>query len=280
MHTVRLNVKQIHRQSVLGRTLSSTPLLFMGVTLLLALALGGCKSKKELAASKVNLKRINAKTLVQEVDARKAEFPFLVMKGSMRYRGSIQNLNARYTFHLEKDQRLWGSFHVMGIEGGRFMVTRDSFFFLNRLEKIYMSESFARLNRQLGVNMDFDFLEDLLLGNLPKLKTPVRLSKSEHHKAPDLLYDYKTIDLLIRLDDKLLRPLLFTANQPLLNVDSEVHYRDLQAVDSLVVPHEVEFEVRAPRAMNVSLKHRQVRPQTEPLAFPFRIPDSYSRQRL
>ncbi len=72
-----------------------------------------------------------------------------------------------------RDSILWMNFSLIGIEGARLKVTRDSFYLIDRINKKFMAESLEKMSVRYDLPISFDNLQSVILGD------PVILSKSE-----------------------------------------------------------------------------------------------------
>lgn len=78
--------------------------------------------------------------------------------------GKKQNVNA--TVRMLKDSAIWISITgLLGIEGLRAFITRDSIKVLNKLDKIYTGRSVAYVQEVTGLPLDLPSLQDLIIGN-------------------------------------------------------------------------------------------------------------------
>lgn len=87
-----------------------------------------------------------------------------------KFKGVYQMPEKQQVFYgqirMKKDSFIWVSIYaVMNIEIFRLIIKPDSFSLLNKLEKTYISESNQYLVDYFGVNVDFNMLQSLLLGN-------------------------------------------------------------------------------------------------------------------
>jgi len=87
-----------------------------------------------------------------------------------KFKGVYQMPDKQQVFYgqirMKKDSVIWVSIYaVMNIEIFRLIVNPDSFSFINKLEKTYISESNQYLEDYFGVNVDFNMLQSLVLGN-------------------------------------------------------------------------------------------------------------------
>ncbi|HOZ95324.1 MAG TPA: DUF4292 domain-containing protein [Niabella sp.] len=78
-------------------------------------------------------------------------------------KGNQRSLSAKLV--MIKDNAIWISAGLMGFEGVRVLITKDSVKMLNKLEKEYTASSLAYLQDKIGLPADFETLQNLLIGN-------------------------------------------------------------------------------------------------------------------
>ena len=66
---------------------------------------------------------------------------------------------------MKKDSIIWASVSSFGIEGIKFVATRDSLKFIDRLNKKYFAGNYDTLSRMLNAEVDLEILQSLLIGN-------------------------------------------------------------------------------------------------------------------
>ncbi|HMG16714.1 MAG TPA: DUF4292 domain-containing protein, partial [Saprospiraceae bacterium] len=72
-----------------------------------------------------------------------------------------------------RDSVFWMNFTILGIEGARLLITKDSFFMVDRINRKYMAENLTQMGVKYNLPISFKTLQDFLLGN------PVFLSNAE-----------------------------------------------------------------------------------------------------
>ncbi len=82
--------------------------------------------------------------------------------------GSRQSFNA--DLRWEKDEKIWMSFSIFGIEGVRVLLEPDGIQIMDKLNKKYYNESYKYLYELVGLDLNFDDVQNALLGNLIGLK--------------------------------------------------------------------------------------------------------------
>lgn len=98
------------------------------------------------------------------------EFTFEEIQGSgnVKFNNGKTSIPLNLTFRIKKDSMLWASFGgPFGIEGARVLLNTDSFFVLNRLQKMAMIGPLSALKKVVGTSIQFPVLQNLFVGNIP-----------------------------------------------------------------------------------------------------------------
>ncbi len=69
------------------------------------------------------------------------------------------------TVRIKKDSVIWLSFRYFGQEVARVQLESDRFRLINRFQREYMDTDYKAISHHLGVNVDYDFFQNLLLGS-------------------------------------------------------------------------------------------------------------------
>lgn len=137
-------------------------IIYLSVIILFFLA--SCKSTKH--DEKVIQNQTEVDTIYNMMHNNQVGADWLIGK----FKGVYQMPEKQQVFYgqirMKKDSVVWVSINaVMNIEIFRLIVQPDSFKFINKLEKTYISESNQYLGDYFGVNVDFNMLQALVLGN-------------------------------------------------------------------------------------------------------------------
>jgi len=216
----------------------------------------------------------------EAVRAANVDFRFLAAKGKAQFGEQSGNINVR----IRKDSVIWISASLIGIEGGRIYITRDSVQVLDKLHREYYAGDFAYLSKRLNVPVNFDMLQALLLGNyLPPLSAATQPTVTT--EGPTQRVNYAQASLLVQqlvnLERGRIQQLQVqdSASQNKLTVDYS-DFRMLEnnpqqfAYNTLV---QVQQGTTAPTT--VTLTYRSVDVDKERLQFPFSVPKGYARKK-
>lgn len=94
-------------------------------------------------------------------------------------KGNVRSVSAKLV--MKKDEAIWISAGLLGFEGMRVLITKDSVKIINKLDKEYTATSLAYLQDKIGLPVDFKTLQDLLIGNAVFVnKENASMEKSEY----------------------------------------------------------------------------------------------------
>jgi hypothetical protein len=127
-----------------------------------------CGKKKELVEKKEPLRNRTAGYLLRKYEDNQFKFDWLGMKVDADYvvMGETQGFKA--TIRMKRDSIIWISISpALGIEMIRMVVTADSLKYVSKIpeNKFYYLGQFEDINNLIGIGIDFEMLQDLLIGN-------------------------------------------------------------------------------------------------------------------
>jgi hypothetical protein len=129
-----------------------------------ALLLSGCKSTKVGGTS--DCPKRDVEDLEQILRAKRTiPFDFYYGKISMDVKDSKQSNSFKTTLKMKPDSAFSGTIKVAGIIGAAFLVDEDTVAFTNKLKKCFKKESYSRLAEMFGTDVNYEFMEALVLGH-------------------------------------------------------------------------------------------------------------------
>ena len=129
---------------------------------LILIIISSCKPIKDINSSNINLNedRLSPKQVIRKVSKSKSKFKSFQSKIKIKLndKGSIKSYSAN--IRIIKDKAIWLS-STAGIV--RVLITKDSLFYYNKLQKNYLKSSFNKIDEIIGVNLSYETIESLLL---------------------------------------------------------------------------------------------------------------------
>ncbi|RSK37180.1 DUF4292 domain-containing protein [Hymenobacter metallilatus] len=216
----------------------------------------------------------------EAIKAANVDFRFLAAKGKAQFGDQGGNINVR----IRKDSVIWISASLVGIEGGRIYITRDSVQVLDKLHKEYYAGDFAYLSQRLNVPVNFETIQALLLGNyLAPLSAGVQPTVATEGPMQRVSYEQAglLVQQLVNLERGRIQQLQVQApaNQNKLTVD----YSDFRALERNPLQFAFNTLVQVQQGQTppttVTITYRSVDVDKERLQFPFSVPKGYARKK-
>ncbi len=199
---------------------------------------------------------------------------------------------------IQKDSAIWVSITpLLGIEMARALITQDSIIFMNRVKSEYFKGDFSYINKTFNVDLDYDMLQALLVGNSidfeknEKVRTSIDRKKDlyfigtekKRKIKKDLKKDLKKDKEKIKEQTQIiwLSPENMKIAELLLHDperDQSLHstFSDYQAIDEQLFPHKLQFNIEAKRNLTINVNYNKVTLNKE-LSFSFKIPSKYEQ---
>ena len=234
----------------------------------------GCKATKNVASTGEVNKRLSSKQIIKEHAKNETNFKTLQSRVKVEYIQGEMEQSHSINLRMEKDKTIWLS-ATLGIV--RAKITPEKVSFYNKLDNTYFDGDFSLISGLLGTDVDYEKIQNLLLGEaLFDLESGNY--KSDIHEKSYLLQPKRQSALMeIFL---LLNPSHFKMDsqqiaQEFGNRFLQVDYKGYQEVDKQIIPEKVSvvaLEGDYETVINMEFKSVSL---DEDLRFPFRIPSGF-----
>lgn len=250
-----------------------------------------CQSSRRTI--KQPLKEYGASYLLEEMKNNELKFNTFSSKFNVVYSIQRQKGDIKGQLRLVRDSALWiNLIQEPGIEIFRILITPDSVKMLDRISKKYFASDYTFLNNLLEVNIDFDILQSLILGNDLENYDPTNFRASvdqqqyrlnttgrrkfkkamrNHHDQQRTLFQTIWLDpQTFKITEVKLRE-ISSANKKL-----TAKYSAFITLDGQLFPAKTEFIIETDQKTKVTIRHSKVT-INEPVIMPFQIPENYQK---
>ncbi len=255
-------------------------IIYLALSLLLVV---GCKSKKE-GQEIENLRKRSSKYILEKMDRYHLDAEWVNLKGTVRLNQNDKSIKADAYIRMRKDSVIWAAVKKIGFEAGRVLITTDSVFLINRLEKTYFAQPISYIRDMMGLSSsgdrlsDFRNLYDLVLGN-PLFLTDSKYNvnvKSPHYQLSKSISGLET-EYWVNGKEFTLHKMHFTqmgGNRSAMSTQED--YKSL-GVDQLF-SYIRKLNLYSPETgkLDVGLNFKKVT-INKPVSIRFSIPKSYER---
>jgi hypothetical protein len=173
--------------------------------------LSACRSSKGTSETKEPPKDRSASYLLKRYDRNKFVYDWVGMKIDADFVTMGESQGFKASIRMKKDSAIWISISpALGIEVFRILITPDSLKYLSKIpeNKFYYIGTSASLSELAKIDLDFDMLQDILMGNaigLEKDEGKFRTSVDGFNYLLTSKYKRK-VKRVVGIDDRRLSP--------------------------------------------------------------------------
>lgn len=191
--------------------------------------------------------------------------------------GKKNNVTAHV--RMLKDSVIWVSITgLLGIEGLRVLITKDSVKLLDKQNKEYTERTVSYLQEVIELPLDLHSLQDLLIGNPVFLDSTNIVSYSRSPNTVSLISNGEYFKNLVTIgeDDKLLQSSKLDDIDELKNRTCYLTYSNYENKKGPNFATERTISVSEKKKLDIKLDFKQYE-FNETLSFPFAVPKNYKR---
>ncbi|MBI3500311.1 MAG: DUF4292 domain-containing protein [Bacteroidetes bacterium] len=272
---------------------------YLKIVLFILPFLFACKTKKNIPhrPERCRLDYKSSRTLTRLLQENQTKFSTFAGKAKVKVVIDEKETEFNVALRMKKDSVIWATISVMGIEGIRFLATKDSIKFFDRRGKYYVG-GYDTLTKTLKTEIDLEILQSLLIGNnvefyeedeklrpgidscryflgtIRKRKLRKVMVKGKELKEP--AQSIWMLDSTFKITRILFRE--FGSGR-----EFDAHFTDFQNVDlpegevkNISVPFDLTFFIKTNNIITVHLEYTKAS-ANKPQNFPFTIPEGYER---
>jgi hypothetical protein len=214
---------------------------------------------------------------IQEID-----FEYFHGKARLNFRDNTKEREVKATIRIRKDSVIWMTFSVIGVQGGKALINKDSITIVSSVNKEYYVFDYPELSRRFNFKIDFYVIQSAMLGNLVVPKKPSdEIALEEKFNRLSQKQGTVGIKNLINKETKKLEmvELVESSTNNLLKLD----YSDFQPVGDKLFPFKGVIDILYKSAKGlvnntIVFEYNKAEVGDRELRFPFKIPQRYDRR--
>ncbi|MCR9182138.1 MAG: DUF4292 domain-containing protein [Flavobacteriaceae bacterium] len=222
-------------------------------------------------------KGISAKELIDLHKKSEARFKTIASRVQVNYDDGETSQSVTVSLRMQKDETIWVSASILGITMAKLLITPEKVSYYETIDKTYFDGNFSLLSRWLGVDIDFEMAQNILLGNavfhLNDKNYLVSVTDINYKLTPKKQVElFQHIFLLNPANFRMASQQVAQPNeQRILTVD----YISYQEAGNHIYPKEIRLNaIEQSRQTRIILDYRNI--DVNPVVtFPFRIPGGY-----
>ena len=237
-----------------------------------------CSAKKAVIAETPANNKLSADKIIDNHYKNKLNFNTLYIKSSVNYRDPNQSQNVTAEIKIKKDEIILVSIRILGITMAKALITPEKVQYYEKLNSSYFDGNYSALSKLLGTDLDFQKVQNLLLGQaFDNLKTGKYNLSLENNK-----YKLESVSNTDSIKTFYLSGNNYLINkeeisQPALERMLQVIYQDRKSAEEFYLPTGIAIEAnQKSEKTTININYNSIS-FNEELSFPYSVPNSYER---
>ncbi|WP_456868105.1 DUF4292 domain-containing protein [Galbibacter sp. BG1] len=234
-----------------------------------------CGSKNVLGVGELK-SNLSAKSIIGNHYKNELDFETLTGRIKIDYSDGENSQGTTVSIRMKKDEAIWMSATLSVV---KVLITPTRVSFYNKLDNTYFDGDFSYLNKLLGTELNFEMVQNLLLGQavFDLNKEPYYASSvaNKYQLKPEKQSElFKTLFLL---EPTYFKMSLQQISQPSKNRLLSIDYKNYQTVDGKILPNEIEINAVDKEHKNrIEIEYNSVEFNRD-VSFPYSIPSGFKQ---
>ncbi len=217
--------------------------------------------------------------IINNHEASLPDFKTLNGRLKIKYQDENTSQGMGVSFRMKKDSAIWISAQVLGIPLAKALITKKRVSYYEKIGKTYFDGDFSLVNKWLGTPLDYEKLQNLLLGqavyNLRDDNYKLTESTRGYQLKPS--NELEAIKKMFLIDPQNYRAMAQQLTQEKENRGVTVTYSGYQSIDQQLFPEEIHIIANEKgHGTQIDIDFRSI-DLNSPVSFPFNIPDGYDK---
>ncbi|MBS1978865.1 MAG: DUF4292 domain-containing protein [Bacteroidetes bacterium] len=216
------------------------------------------------------------------LDIEEINFDYFHGKAKMVFRDEKKEREVKANIRIRKDSVIWMTFSVIGVQGGKVLINKDSITVVSTVDKEYFVFDYKELSKRFNFEVNYQTVQSAILGNLitPKDESDVivpgpSFNVLEQHRNDVTIRNY--INAASRKLEKI------EMKQKDSNNSITMNYSNFQPLGDKIYPYNgvitILYRTTAGLLNNtIVLEYNKAEVGDKELKFPFNIPRKYDRR--
>lgn len=220
--------------------------------------------------------------LAKTLDVQEIDFEYMHGKARMNFKDEKKDLDVKTNIRIRKDSVIWMTFSVVGVQGGKALINRDSITVVSNVDKEYYVFDYGELSKRFNFKVDYASIQAAMLGNLviPRAEGDHIIEDIDFNKL-NQQQGTVTIKNFINRASQKLELVEFTESTTGNSI--KITYTNFQPLGDKLFPYtgmiNVLYRTSAGFVNNsIRFEYNKAEVGDKELRFPFNIPKRYERR--
>lgn len=239
------------------------------ILLLLIISFSSCSLTKKTIESD---RKYSPQKVIRNANKNINKIKYIQAKAKISFTDNKKIQSNTVTLRISSNQKLWAN---ATLGAARVLINNDSIKYYNKIERNFFVSDFNYINKIIGIEIDFQILQSLILGVLFE-----KYDYSSFNEINDEIYSFKKDIVLGKKSFKsmvYINPYNFRILKIIFNDDInkfEVDYDDYLILENQNIPTKITFRNNGVENFHIEIKSIV---SLDKINLPFRIPKSYKR---
>lgn len=239
------------------------------ILLLLIISFSSCSLTKKTIESD---RKYSPQKVIRNANKNINKIKYIQAKAKISFTDNKKIQSNTITLRISSNQKLWAN---ATLGAARVLINNDSIKYYNKIERNFFVSDFNYINKIIGIEIDFQILQSLILGVLFE-----KYDNSSFNEINDEIYSFKKDIVLGKKSFKsmvYISPYNFRILKIIFNDEInkfEVDYDDYLILENQNIPTKITFRNNGVENFHIEIKSIV---SLDKINLPFRIPKSYKR---
>ncbi|MBL7842938.1 MAG: DUF4292 domain-containing protein [Cyclobacteriaceae bacterium] len=231
---------------------------------------------KKITASSGDLKP-KASLAIEEID-----FEYFHGKARMVLKDGNKEREVKSVIRVRKDSVIWMNFTVIGVQGGRVLINKDSITVISNVDKEYYVFDYVELSKRFNFEVNYKVIQSAFLGNL-------LMARKEEDEVDEksltflLKQSSGTVDVMNYISASTMKIQKVELKENDSHNSLTINYGNFQPVSGKTFPYNATISLlykTSAGLLNTSVifEYNKAEVGDKELKFPFNIPKKYDRR--
>jgi hypothetical protein len=240
----------------------------------LAFLLIGCKSKQAVASAAAK-DTAEISKIINGHYANETNFKTLNIKANAKYEDPSQSHSLNADIRIKKNEIIWINIKILGFPIAKALITPAKVSYYEKINNTYFEGDFSMLSNWLGTDLDFQKVQNLLLGkSIDDLSKGNwisgindKLFKLSQVQTTDISKEFyfEAANFLLKKE---------TITQASQNRALEIQYPSYKEVERIFLPNEIYIKATQKDKISIAIEYKNTT-FNENLNYSYAIPSDY-----
>ncbi len=216
---------------------------------------------------------------LQKIKANYIDYSTFSAKVKVEYDAEGQNVPDLTAYiRMKKDSLIWINVEKLLFNVARILITKDSFFIINKIDKYTVSRPLSYLEESTQIPFDFQTIQNLIIGNPVYFGEKISSFK-KNETTTSILYIGDLFKHLITIDNSKYAALFSKLDDKDItrNRTCDLTYGDYELKDGKQFSRDRTIVISEKSKTQIDLRFKQFQ-FNETLNYPFTLPPSYKKK--